>query len=986
MVKLGPRRRPLISNLLALSLCFATAHTQSISTGTPLPPLQWINITNLIGGSPVAPPLKDASIGYDDNTRTLLIFGGESQQGIPQSQTYLLDLQTLSWFSLQSPPGLTSVPPARTLALSGLDSAASYRHGHIVIGGQGTNGSPLSDVWEFDFTSRFWNEVNIVGSQPSARYGAVGGIDSRLSFTPAAGTASAPNNTFYLSGGIDPNTVEPLSDVWRLNISGVLSSNNIDQTFGSWDQISFGSSNAPPKVGPSGTVVSDEIIAIGGCSSTSANQTCAEQDSYIINISAETISNPSGCPAPRNGATVVPNFNEVSSSAGSQVFMLLGTVNTSLWDDQGGLEKGEVDVFDVNTGGWTRVLPAGDPGPSGTGRPAFPSPREGAVAIAAGTTLVGSQSSIASDTLVFGGRDASGNYLNEIWILRAYNATLTRTNQTWSSFINDDLQGGPNANGQGVTIQYLTQCASAIGHVPTPTLSSFSSSPSKTQDIPGPQSSGSQSTSSPIPTYDTSAIHKSLSPISIALVLPAVVFYRLYMPSVAPAQLEHRHSMLLYSSFVAGVASFAVGVVGLVSSFTSISTTMALMKRSSSSLILKTDHGRAGLALFVALYALVPLLWLLQVFCKRGEDDGGMMSRSGSHRMRTNSTGTAEKLRLVNGRHASPARPSTEALSTQDIAEPRPRVRSWAGGLSSWTFPGRRSSDSGVDDGSTSPPPSQSFEVVNRPVRTRRASANSLAAFSDPRPSGYPRNLSDMSWLDKRRSSNTMAEPDFTVNHLQRRANDSSTPGTIVMDSMSTAGLVPAAALMSSAQMPSPFETALHLLFHALVFALCILSLVMFWMHGPRAAFAIFLAWTALFYAIVVTLAWHGRPRVSILTVFISRLRAGPPHPSPPIVTPSPSRPLSAAGSEPAFPLDGRGPYQHHPPFRATLSAGLDHEYPASLSHGHGTVEVDDDEDVDEDTRQRRIEEEMARRDVSIVTVPKRKLFLTNPEQNSTDS
>jgi hypothetical protein len=35
--------------------------------------------------------------------------------------------------------------------------------------------------------------------------------------------------------------------------------------------------------------------------------------------------------------------------------------------------------------------------------------------------------------------------------------------------------------------------------------------------------------------------------------------------------------------------------------------------------------------------------------------------------------------------------------------------------------------------------------------------------------------------------------------------------------------------------------------------------------------------------------------------------------------------------------------------------------------------------DEDEETRQRRIEDEIARRDVSIVTVPKRKLWVVNP-------
>jgi hypothetical protein len=62
-----------------------------------VPPLQWINITGLLQG-PSAPPLKDASIGYDNTTRTLIIFGGESQGGLPQQQTYLSVLPFLTFF------------------------------------------------------------------------------------------------------------------------------------------------------------------------------------------------------------------------------------------------------------------------------------------------------------------------------------------------------------------------------------------------------------------------------------------------------------------------------------------------------------------------------------------------------------------------------------------------------------------------------------------------------------------------------------------------------------------------------------------------------------------------------------------------------------------------------------------------------------------------------------------------------------------------
>jgi hypothetical protein len=124
------------------SLQLTTA--QSISTSTPVPPLQWINLTSLLTG-PSAPPLKDASIGYDNTSRTLIIFGGESQGGLPQQQTYLsvlpfltsprshsqpffpsLNLDTLTW-TTPSPKGgtPTASPPPRSAAIGGGDFAAS---------------------------------------------------------------------------------------------------------------------------------------------------------------------------------------------------------------------------------------------------------------------------------------------------------------------------------------------------------------------------------------------------------------------------------------------------------------------------------------------------------------------------------------------------------------------------------------------------------------------------------------------------------------------------------------------------------------------------------------------------------------------------------------------------------------------------------------------------------------------------------------------
>lgn len=65
-----------------------SVHAQAISSTMPVPPLQWINLSKLLSG-PAAPPLKDATIGYDDTNGVLMIFGGESQQGFPTAQTYM---------------------------------------------------------------------------------------------------------------------------------------------------------------------------------------------------------------------------------------------------------------------------------------------------------------------------------------------------------------------------------------------------------------------------------------------------------------------------------------------------------------------------------------------------------------------------------------------------------------------------------------------------------------------------------------------------------------------------------------------------------------------------------------------------------------------------------------------------------------------------------------------------------------------------------
>ncbi|OSC96801.1 hypothetical protein PYCCODRAFT_1399808, partial [Trametes coccinea BRFM310] len=957
----SPRSRHVVLGLLFSSLsAFSSVHAQAISTNMPVPPLQWINLSNHLQGS-AAPPLKDASIGYDDTNRVLLIFGGESQQGFPTSQTYLIDLANMRWTTAQMPSGLTDSPSVRTAALGGDDSAASYRHGHIVIDGETSGNNPATDIWEFDYTSQFWAKVGVSPGGPSGRWGAVGGIDPRVGFTQSADTTT-PNNTFYMAGGYDGKTLYPLSEVWRLEVSGTLSSNLPNNVDASWSRVKV-TSDIPARVSVGGTMIGQQLVAIGGCTSPTpaeaiADGSCAVQDSQVVDLGSGNVNNLAPCIAPRVDPTVVPNMCQASSSFASQAFVLFGTFNSSLWDDQGGLNQGEVAVLDAGTGAWARVLPAGDPGSDG--KPTYPVPRQGAAAISWKSALVGDTSIDAADTIVFGGRDASGNYLSDVWLLRAYNATLTSSKQTWSGFGSGTLEGGPTATGQGVTVEYLTKCAASIG---TPTSSKTSSAPlsSSTSGSSGsPGSSNQAPPSSTSPAYDTSVVHKSTAAISVALFLPAVALHRLASPSVAQDMMPERHMILRFLGDLLGFAAYALGIVGIATSFTSITSTSAgVVKRSVSSIHLQTAHSKAGLALFVGLYALVPILQILALVIRRC--DGRSDRDQTESRPRADST--TEKLSM-NGRAMSPSQRS-EPLQDVPNGDTKRRVRSWAG-IGTWAgiSGGRRSNETTSED-HTHTPSSRSFEVVNRPIRQRRASGNSLAAFSDPRPTHTPRNLSDMSWLDTRRSMSGTNELGYNLGPMDRRGQEAWTPGTTPMEVTSTNGLmVGHQTPRIHPVLPTPFEGFIHVLFHALLLALSAFALVALWQRAPKAAFGVYLAWTVFFYATLIDLAWYGYGRESILAVIFSRLRAEPAAFSPSVAVP--------------FPSETRGPYQHHqPPYRAALSP--EHDYPTSLSHGHADADVDDDDEEDEDTRQRRIEEELSRRDVSIVTVPKRRLYVLNP-------
>lgn len=128
------------------------------------------------------------------------------------------------------------------------------------------------------------------------------------------------------------------------NVSGTLSSNLPDDSVGSWEHLPL--TNLPEKVGQGGGVISQQIVFSGGCNGTTiSGDSCAVQGTYVVNAGSAT--GPTemaalNCPAPRLSPTVVPNGNQFSTTFSSQMLLLLGTFNTTLWDDGGGLKQGEV--------------------------------------------------------------------------------------------------------------------------------------------------------------------------------------------------------------------------------------------------------------------------------------------------------------------------------------------------------------------------------------------------------------------------------------------------------------------------------------------------------------------------------------------------------------------------------------------------------------------------------------------------------------------
>jgi hypothetical protein len=339
---------------------------------------------------------------------------------------------------------------------------------------------------------------------------------------------------------------------------------------------------------------------------------------------------------------------------------------------------------------------------------------------------------------MFGGQDASGNYLSDIWLLRAYNGTTSASSPIWSGYGNGQLETGVGASGSGVKMQFPNKCATFISTSTTSTTSSTTTSSSSAQ----PTSTNANNTN-PSPTktiYNTSIVHKILAPISVTLLLPTTVYFRMTLSAFTDYQLPERQLHWFFAATTVALVAYALGIVGLALSFSSISSTTR-----SSSVILRTGHGQAGLALFLCLYGIVPALFLMHYLVAHTTTSSDVRSDETDPRVNL----TSEKP----GSTPGPIGSMTQSAHTSPPPSPPARPRS-LGFVWPRTAEGAISSDT---ESITSSPAHRGFEVLNRP-RHRRPSGSWAHAYSDSSHQ-HPlslRSLGDVDWLLRRRSLNAV--------------------------------------------------------------------------------------------------------------------------------------------------------------------------------------------------------------------------------------
>ncbi|KAG9040174.1 hypothetical protein FRB95_000103 [Tulasnella sp. JGI-2019a] len=982
-----------------------------------LPPLQWLNLRQLwTGGGAQPPPLRDAHISYDPNKRVIIVFGGESAAGNPTQQTYIFQMDDMTWRTPVPPDAQQGIPPARSAGAFGLDSASNYREGLLVWGGKGGTGStPLDDLWYYHFQNEFWTTIPINSStNPLARWGTASG-------TAPESSIQNVETFLWIAGGVNATDAFPLGEVWQLDINGVIAAGS-NAASGSWSKVLNNAQSAGipqrARYGAAGTAIppvgnanrEGTLVVFGGCdvsSATNYNASCGQNDAEILTLPTDpsqitaqwTIA--ADCPPGSYAASMGPNRNTAAATFSSQVFLFPAAIDTSLWNDTASAVNGEIAVLESTSGVWARVLPAEDPNST----PGRPTPKEGAVIYSYTNSITGRAGSW-SDTIIFGGKDVTtGQLTNEMWILRAYNDAVQSSSQHWGGYGNGVLQSGINATGTGVTTQFLSSCAERLSPISSTTTTSQPSAGPTSLPTPVSVPKDSQSL------LDHSPVNQYLSPLSIGLLLAAILLFRASSCSCVTPLLTRTASrfcsmsgLMLVSAYATGIAGFALGAKESTRQQIATSRRRSVNASTSGSFV-STAHGKVALVLFIVLYVLIPVWGIVLVLTRRRAprlpESSETRPSLQDHRKDTDETAivasgsaaAAEKERHTENSEDSSAillheknngrasRDRSPPPAEEDEGEEFPiggRARSsrtsglFSNPISSYRPPKQSQTAASPAASSTAPPSPEitpKFEVVNRPTRTSLHQASQPSLFAGTHMS---RNPSDISWLAKRRSIGLYGQLDYELSHRNNGTAKVPSPRP-QSDLQPTTTPIPAQTppTMPKRMLRLWFNVALQVVvLWALLFWLVTFSLI----HSTPGL-AVMAVCLVVFYTGMIGLAWAKRPDHSILVVLVTRLRGDS------ATSPTAYQPAAVSAHRPTHsnqPSGSNHPYLHSPAFRAV--PGGDDDIFSRSTHGARSMDSDgaDDDEEDDDARQARIEEEMARRDVSIFTVPKRRLVVRN--------
>lgn len=313
-----------------------------------------------------------------------------------------------------------------------------------------------------------------------------------------------------------------------------------------------------------------------------------------------------------------------------------------------------------------------------------------------------------------------------MWLLRGYAGSVTSTNQTWTGFGNGQLQTGVNADGSGVRVTFMAECASLLSS----SMSNSTSNSTPNSTVP------TKPTPFPLSLYNTSLIHKLLAPLSLVILFPILLFFR-WINTDVKVDLTPGQRVFMVVFVILAFGAYGVGIAGLVLSFTTISNTLLTQN-----LHLKTTHGIAGLSFFLVLYGLVPFLYLAStLFGPYPSLLDKIQSRTAPNSLEINEKSDALPLQCS----LSPS-----VHNTSPPSSPRPRTVSW----DAYNML-RPSTDEGLSCDSTPSTTPRGFEVVNRPNRSRKASGTWPASDSFPgssQPLPTTRALGEIDWLLRRRA------------------------------------------------------------------------------------------------------------------------------------------------------------------------------------------------------------------------------------------